>query len=209
MDIVNAVLPSHIVASVAELGGYPYTPNALPFYSIEQTDDDQFDSRFLRRLGAGRLFYIVDKAEYVTADDTTIGFDDLRSDFHQSFGTYRLHAEPTLLAPEFYDSAYAQPQPWQELNTNFNLGLQPFGPYRSFFNQGTKGNYQNFYEMCPISGSTSYYSSSRIPQFYSADGNCTETTFSPNLDARSYKEYKPFVVENLGYSRSYFYGVSY
>ncbi len=121
-------------------------------------------------------------------------------------GTYAVHAESLVSVPDFYDSAYSRKQPWQESQTNFGAALGIHGHYRSLFSPG--GNYQNFYEIFAMSKTQSYYESNPAPPFYSEFGNCSETTFSPPVDGKQFKNYRPFAVESRCYTRAYFYGAA-
>lgn len=121
-------------------------------------------------------------------------------------GTYSVHAEVLLSVPDFYESAFAKKQPWQDHNTNFGTTLGVSGHYRSLFS--TKGNYRNFYEIFTMSTAKSYFQNQSVPSFYSDEGNCDETTYNPPIKGKDYESYKPFAVESRGYTRAYFYGVS-
>lgn len=121
-------------------------------------------------------------------------------------GTYSVHAETLLSVPDFYDSAYSKKQPWQESQTNFGATLGIHGHYRSLFSPG--GNYQNFYDIFGMSKTQSFYESNPAPPFYSEFGNCNETTFSPPVDGKQFKNYRPFAVESRCYTRAYFYGAA-
>jgi hypothetical protein len=210
MNVANSAFSPQLAASVADLAGYPYTQNYHENFSPKQVGDRANTIPFARRLGPGGTFQIIeDGLDCLDPGEDEVSLDDLKSDFNERFGTYMVHGELLFVVSEFSESPYAKPMPWNDsYNSNFNIELKPLGLYRSFFNYGTAGNYQNFYNMCPISESTPYFEKSRIPQFYSSEGQCTETTFSPNRDNRIYEEYKPFIVENRGYSRSYFYGMN-
>lgn len=119
-------------------------------------------------------------------------------------GTYAVHDERCLSIPDFYESAYARKQPWQEKQTNFGLQLVNYGHFRSFFN--VKGNYKNFFDTFKFSKAPSFYQQSQTPAFYSDEGNCTETTFYIEKRETEYQTYKPFAAEPRGYIRSYFLG---
>ncbi len=121
-------------------------------------------------------------------------------------GTYSVHAEVLLSVPDFYESAFAKKQPWQEHRANFGTTLGVSGHYRSLFS--SKGNYRNFYEIFTMSNANSYFQNKSVPSFYSDDGNCDETTYSPPLKGKDFESYKPFAVESRGYTRAYFYGVT-
>jgi hypothetical protein len=131
------------------------------------------------------------------------------SRFAPVYGTYMVHAEMLLSITEFTESACAKPMPWQEpTNVNRNVELKAYGQFRSFFINETAGNYENFFDMFCVSTASPFYAKSRTPQFYSDHGNCSETTFSAAVLNKDYELYRPFVVENRGYTRSYFYGMA-
>lgn len=180
----------------------------LPTISIDHGNQTR---PFLRQLAPGRFFKVIDNIKADQCFEPAMDYNptSLQSSYDPTFGTYMVHGELLLDVAEFNDTPYAKAKPWQDTyNSNWNIELKPVAHYRSFFNQGTRGNYLNFYEMLPISEASSFYANSKTPQFYSSDGNCTETTISPDLKNRIYEQYKPFFVENRGYSRAYFYGMA-
>ncbi|HEY9680092.1 MAG TPA: hypothetical protein V6C89_21350 [Drouetiella sp.] len=121
-----------------------------------------------------------------------------------SKGTYSVHHDECYAVPDYYESAYAKRQPWQERNTNFAPSLNSRGHYRSLFNPG--GNYKNFYDIFAMSQADPYHHASVVPTFYSNDETCSETTISLPRKNKEFESYRPFRAESRGYTRSYFYG---
>jgi hypothetical protein len=165
--------------------------------------------RFLRYLGDSRFYRIADGSDSVTLGEEC-SLDFLNTNYQISFGSSMLHGELIFSVPDFSESPYAKPMPWNDTyNSNWNIELKPFGKFRSFFMNGPIGNYENFYDMFSIFSASPFYNSCKIPQFYSEAGNCTETTYSHKIRPDDYHDYRPFAVENSSYSRSYFYGMNY
>jgi len=195
-----------------------FSSHALEDSSLTKSEHHIQKKQFLRHLGASKIFKILNdpitdqsfNSSDAYDDDDEYGSNDIKSRFDCAFGTYMVHGELILAVADFSDSPYSSAMPWKDsFNSNWNIDLKPYGLYRSFFNNGAKGNYQNFYDMAPISSAFPYYSKSKIPLFYASEGNCSETTFLPKQDPDGYEEYKPFFIENCGYTRSYFYGMNY
>jgi hypothetical protein len=208
MSIVNLPPSFQSSAFVGEPQSFSFTPNPVQTSLVVVDEPQKYKRRFLRKLGSSNFFRVVDNKTSNDFDYSAELFPVyIKSKFNQSFGTYKVHGELLFEVPEFSESPYAKQQPWQDsTNSNWNIELTPFGLYRSFFSNGTQGNYSNFYDMSPSSAASPFYAKSKIPQFYSDEGNCTETTFSQSQKGKEYEGYKPFFVENRGYSRSYFYG---
>jgi hypothetical protein len=190
---------------------FPFSPNGM---QVPSPAAPQIRARrFLRQLGAYSSFTIVNYTKpnhSLNSGGEEFNLASLKSKYESSFGTYMLHGELLLSVPEFNDSPYSNPMPWKDdHDSNWNIELKPFGQYRSFFNNGRNGNYENYYDMISISSASSFYSKCKIPQFYSEAGNCSETTYSHKENSAGYAEYKPFFVESCSYSRSYFYGMNY
>jgi hypothetical protein len=123
-----------------------------------------------------------------------------------SRGTYSVHTDECYSVPDYYESAYAKRQPWQERKTNFAASPSSRGHYRSLFNPG--GTYKNFYDIFSMSQAPSFHQASTVPTYFSNDEQCSETTFSPARKGKEYETYRPFAVESRGYTRSYFYGAA-
>lgn len=216
MTIANLFNSIQSSAFVSE-SQFPSIPNVVDeqFPQEERVNkvDQQPFSRRLTKCTSCTEYKVVDEnLEYGTFDfsfeASTPEF--LKSNYKKCSGTFMLHGDICLTVPDFSQSAYATPMPWQDKqDTNWNIELKPYGQFRSFFNNGTSGNYHNFYEMIPISSASWFYAKSSLLQFYAEDANCTETTFSLEINGKSYKEYRPFFIESCSYSRSYFYGMNY
>jgi len=162
----------------------------------------QLSPQFIQKSAAADSALLVDNSS-VKSDEPAQRFT---SNLAVSVGTYMMHSE--IPVPQLSESPFSTAEDSEYVESaNWNFALQPFGLYRSIFHNGSNGNYQNFYNMFSISEASPFYASSIVPQFYSDEGTCDTTTFVPSQCAGGYEEYRPFVVENRGYTRSYFFGI--